>query len=136
MKIEANPFVAASKIEIDGPFIGREVDFKYVVSQMEAAQPTSINIVGDKKLGKSCLLYRFSQVWENLVGKPDKYVVIYLSCDNVLESRENSFYQHIAETLCASNHVPKDSELFAAMQVDDWTREKQLLKPTMKFFPA
>ncbi|MCK5876675.1 MAG: TniB family NTP-binding protein, partial [Candidatus Marithrix sp.] len=124
MNREANPFVAASKIDFDGPFIGRKDDLKYIVLQMEAAQPTSINIVGDKKLGKSCLLYRFSQVWEHhLIGKSDKYVVIYLSCENVLESHENSFYQHIAENLCASSHVAKDSELFAAMQVDDWTRE-------------
>ncbi|EDN70903.1 conserved hypothetical protein [Beggiatoa sp. PS] len=118
-----NPFVAAAKIEIGGPFVGRKDDFEYIVSQMNGAQPTSINIVGDKRLGKSCLLYRFAQIWETLVPEPSKYVVIYLSCENVLETRENSFYQHIATELCANSHVNPESEHYQAMQMPEWSRE-------------
>jgi len=118
-----NPFVAAAKIELGGPFVGRKDDFEYIVSQMTGVQPTSINIVGDKRLGKSCLLYRFAQIWETLVPEPSKYVVIYLSCDNVLETRENSFYQHVAAKLCVSSYVSQDSQLYQAMQVTEWNRE-------------
>ena len=121
MNREVNPFVAASKIESNGPFIGREDDFKYIVGLMEGVQPTSINIVGDKRLGKSCLLYRFSQFWEHLVGKSDKYVVIYLSCGNLAKTQE--FYQHVSEKLYTNNHVNENSELYNSMQTADWNKE-------------
>jgi hypothetical protein len=62
----SNPFVAAGKIEIGGPFIGRTEALNYIVDRMRIP-PTSVSVVGEKRLGKTSLLYYFSQTWAERV---------------------------------------------------------------------
>ncbi|MEH2142915.1 hypothetical protein [Nostoc sp.] len=54
-----NPFVAAGMIEDPRLFIGRKEELHAIASRMKGDQPTSINIVGDKHIGKSSLLHYF-----------------------------------------------------------------------------
>ncbi|MEK8020703.1 MAG: hypothetical protein VSS75_027870, partial [Candidatus Parabeggiatoa sp.] len=51
------PFIAAGKIEIGGPFIGRTEELNYIVNRMRSSHPTSVSVVGEKRLGKTSLLY-------------------------------------------------------------------------------
>jgi len=114
----ANPFVTSGLLEIGEPFVGRYDEFYQLVFHMTGAQATSVNLIGDKHLGKSCLLYRFTKIWGNLVPEDDKYVVVYLSFADDRDTNEKRFYQHIAEELCAQ--VDKHSQLYAAMKVKHW----------------
>jgi hypothetical protein len=66
---------------------------------MSGVQPTSVNVVGDKRIGKSSLLYHFSQTWEQRVPEPSRYVVIYLSLQDADCHSEIGFYQAVAEAL-------------------------------------
>ncbi|MDM8558717.1 TniB family NTP-binding protein [Candidatus Parabeggiatoa sp. HSG14] len=120
----ANPFVTSGHIEIGGPFVGRRDNLQHLIHNMIADQPTSINVIGNKNLGKSCLLYRFSKTWKNWIDeqKHSQYVVIYLSFGNERGTRENRFYQYIAEELAAQ--VDNNSELYQAMHIKQWNREK------------
>jgi hypothetical protein len=59
---------------------------------MSGVQPTSVNVVGDKRIGKSSLLYHFSQTWEQRVLEPSRYVVIYLSLQDADCHIEEEFY--------------------------------------------
>jgi uncharacterized protein len=51
------------------------------MGMMTNAQPTSVNIVGDRRIGKSSLLYRICQSYENLVvsynRQPTEFIVVY-----------------------------------------------------------
>lgn len=95
----SNPFVAAGMIQETWLFVGRSLELQALVSRMTGAQPTSVNIVGAKRIGKSSLLYHFYLTWEQRVVDPSRYTVIYLSLQSVQCQCENNFYQTIAQEL-------------------------------------
>ncbi|MBK1989260.1 ATP-binding protein [Sphaerospermopsis aphanizomenoides BCCUSP55] len=97
-----NPFVAAGMIEDSRLFVGRQDELQAMVSRMTGAQPTSINIYGEKRIGKSSLLYHFFLTWEQRVQNPNRYVVIYLSLRDVNCQTEIGFYQAVAQGLSNS----------------------------------
>ncbi len=54
--LPSNPFVAAGMIEDPKLFVGRKDELQAIASQMSGVQPTSINLIGEKRIGKSSLL--------------------------------------------------------------------------------
>lgn len=94
-----NPFVAAGMIQEPWLFVGRNLELQALVSRMTGAQPTSVNVVGAKRIGKSSLLYHFYLTWEQRVVAPNSYTVIYLSLQSVQCQCENDFYKTIASYL-------------------------------------
>ena len=73
-----NPFVPTGMIEDTRLFVGRQEELRAIASRMTGVQPISINIVGDKRIGKSSLLNYFCLTWKERVKNPERYVVIYL----------------------------------------------------------
>ncbi|HLP88795.1 MAG TPA: ATP-binding protein [Nostocaceae cyanobacterium] len=112
-----NPFSASGMIDNLSLFVGRKDEIRQIISRMEGAQPTSINIYGEKRIGKSSLLYHFYLTWENLVQNPSRYVVIFLSLQNAQTWTENQFYQAVAEELLKSATVMNNSALSQPLQV-------------------
>ncbi|WP_199329047.1 hypothetical protein [Coleofasciculus sp. FACHB-1120] len=93
------PFVAGSKIEESWRFVGRKDELHTIASRMSGVQLTSVNVVDDKRIGKSSLLSHFSHTWEQRVLNPNRYVVIYLSLQDADCHTEEGFYQAVAEAL-------------------------------------
>ncbi|WP_353929827.1 ATP-binding protein [Okeanomitos corallinicola TIOX110] len=112
-----NPFVAAGMIEDSRLFVGRQDELQPMVSRMTGAQPTSINIYGDKRIGKSSLLFHFCQTWEQRVQNPSRYVVVYLSLRNVQCQAETQFYQAIAQELLSFSNVNNNQALSDPLRV-------------------
>ncbi|MEP0749605.1 TniB family NTP-binding protein [Coleofasciculus sp. FACHB-501] len=79
--------------------VGRKDELHAIASRMSGVQPTSVNVVGDKRIGKSSLLFHFSQTWEQRVSDSSRYVVIYLSLQDADCHTEKGFYQAVAEAL-------------------------------------
>ncbi|WP_448269470.1 AAA family ATPase [Nostoc sp. DSM 114159] len=97
--LPANPFVAAGMIEDPRLFVGRKDELHAIASRMKGDQPTSINIVGDKHIGKSSLLHYFVLTWQQRVLNNSNYVVIYLPLRGVDCQTETGFYEAVAEGL-------------------------------------
>ena len=102
--LPSNPFVAAGMIEDSRLFVGRIDELNAIASRMKGDQPTSINIVGEKHIGKSSLLHYFVLTWEQRVLNSSSYVVIYLALRGVDCQTETGFYEAVAEGLLS--HVP------------------------------
>jgi hypothetical protein len=83
-------------IQDPGLFVGRKDELLAIASRMSGAQPTSINFVGDKHIGKSSLLYHFFLTWEQRVQNPSRYLVIYLSLRKATCQTEAGLYHEIA----------------------------------------
>ncbi len=98
--LPSNPFVAAGMIEDPRVFVGRKDELHAIASRMKGDQPTSINIVGDKHIGKSSLLHYFVLTWQQRVlNNSNSYVVIYLPLRGVDCQTETGFYEAVAEGL-------------------------------------
>jgi uncharacterized protein len=111
-----NIFVAAGMIEDPRLFVGRKDEINAIVTRMEGVQPTSINVVGEKRIGKSSLLYHFFLTWEQRVQDVNRYVVIYLSLQSVQCQREKDFYQEIAQELLKRPTVQAKQSLCNLLQ--------------------
>ncbi len=121
--LPSNPFVAGGMLEDPRLFVGRKYELNALVSRMTGAQPTSINIYGDKRIGKSSLLYHFVQTWETRVADSSRYVVIYLSLQSASCQREEDFYLAVAQELISSSAVRKKPSLINALQVSPLNRQ-------------
>ncbi|MFP4102819.1 ATP-binding protein [Coleofasciculus sp.] len=101
-------------------FVGRQEELDRITARMVNDQPTSINIVGEPRIGKSSLLYHFFQTYEQRVqgaGKnPDNYVVVYLSLQGASCRQETSFYQAVAQVLLKRPVVQGNPGLVTPLQ--------------------
>ena len=112
----SNPFVAGPMLQNPQLFVGREEELRAIISRMRGSQPTSLNIVGERQIGKSSLLYYFFLTWQQRISQPEKYVVIYLSLKNANCQKEKNFYQAIAQKLLNCPSVKKESKLIGLLQ--------------------
>lgn len=96
------PFVAGPKITDLRLFVGRREVLQELASRMSAAQPMSVNLVGERRIGKSSLLYAFTQLWDQHIPRETRwraYVVIYLDLQEIRPRSTEHFYRAILEAL-------------------------------------
>jgi uncharacterized protein len=115
------PFIADKMLTEAQFFVGRQAEIKIVMGLMTNVQPTSVNIVGDRRIGKSSLLYRICQDYENLVvsynRQPTEFIAIYLSLADTRCKGVDKFYQAIADRLLARSSVRADPDLADLLRV-------------------
>ena len=115
------PFAAGSMITDPRFFVGRREELDFITSRLTGAQPTSINVVGEKRIGKSSLLYHLFLTYEQRVQRYGKkasdYAVIYLSLQQVQCQQETSFYQAVARELLNRPSVQNNSNLTDSLKV-------------------
>ena len=103
MPSDTAPFYAGSTISDPRYFVGYREQLDTITIRAISAQPTSINIVGKKRIGKSSLLYHFCQTYEQRIesrGKnPRKYLAVYLSLQQGNCQYKSGFYRVVAEEL-------------------------------------
>jgi uncharacterized protein len=115
------PFIADKMLTDSQFFVGRQAEIKFVMGMMTNVQPTSVNIVGDRRIGKSSLLYRICQNYKNLVVSCNRqhteFIVIYLSLADARCKGIDKFYQAIADRLLARSSVRADPDLADLLRV-------------------
>ena len=120
--LPSSPFVAGSKITEPRLFVGRKKELQAITSRMTAVQPVSVNVVGRRRIGKSSLLYHFSQTYEQWVPEPTRYVVIYLSLQDSRCQREDGLYQAVARELWHNLTVQRNPALIEPLRVKPFNR--------------
>ncbi len=103
------PFCAGPTISDSRYFIGYQAQLDTITARTVGAQPTSINVVGKKRVGKSSLLYHFCQTYEQRIESrnknPRNYLAVYLSLQQGNCQNKSSFYRVVAKEL--SNNLRK-----------------------------
>ena len=107
----ACPFVAGPMITTPSLFIGRKDILHGIATLMTGLQPTSINIIGERRIGKSSLLYHYFQTWEQRVAQANRCVVIYLSLQDAKCHSKQSFYRAVAKGLLQNPTVQARTDL-------------------------
>jgi hypothetical protein len=92
-------------------FVGRREELALLVRRMDGAQPTSVNVVGERRMGKSSLLYHFFQTWEQRVSSPSRFVVVYLDLQAKTPPNEATFYQALGRALARQPAVQRVESL-------------------------
>ena len=121
------PFIAGPALQNSQSFVGRQEALDSITSRSAAAQPTSINVFGKRKIGKSSLLYRFCETYEQRVQRygrnPSEFVAIYLSLQDAQCNKEANFYQAVADKLIDRPSVRGNPNLTAPLSGSSLDRQ-------------
>jgi AAA+ ATPase superfamily predicted ATPase len=118
-----SPFHVGSAIDDPRLFVGRQEILKLLRDRLTGAQPTSINIVGLRRTGKSSLLLHFANTYRQRVSNPDRFAVAYLSLQDAACNTQAKFYGSVAKVLSA-NISPEQRELQRILRVKEWEQVK------------
>lgn len=134
------PFVAGPMITEADLFVGRKKELEQMARWMSSRTPTSVNIAGGERIGKSSLLYRFSQMWQEDVQNA-RYMVIYLDLASAGCEHKDGFYKAVAENLLKYPFVQGQQALNQLLQATSfngqtfseaiWECQRQGLLPVL-----
>lgn len=105
-----NPFLNRKMIRDTRYFFGREKEITTIYSRIGAARPQSVSIVGERRIGKSSLLYYLYKE-ENLCAHlrdPDTYIVIFIDFQEKRRVSLNEFFTSLFDGLKkhGKNRIP------------------------------
>jgi uncharacterized protein len=113
------PFFVGGMITDLRFFVGRDEEIRFVMGAIANAQPMNVNLVGEKRSGKSSLIQMICQSYESRVGtygrRAEEFVVVYLSLKRADCRSPNDFYQTIAQKLLERSVVQVQPHLVAAL---------------------
>ena len=99
--IEPNPFIVGNPIRSEKMFFGREDDFRYVRTKLEAAsQGVVIVFCGERRVGKSSILY---QVMNGRLG--DRFIPVFVDMQEMVISSDAEFFTRISRLISESVSV-------------------------------
>jgi hypothetical protein len=96
-------------------FVGRREELSLLAHRMDGAQPTSVNVVGERRIGKSSLLYHFFQTWEQRIDHSSRFVVVYLDLQAKTPPTEAAFYKDLSWALKQQPAVQRVDSLHRAL---------------------
>jgi uncharacterized protein len=76
-----NPFTYGGRITNPAQFIGRGKELRDIFSALETAssgQLQHVQVVGERRIGKSSLLYYITQIYKQRLTQPEKYRFVYV----------------------------------------------------------
>ena len=117
------PFVAGPKIKELNRFAGRREELKFLADRMSGSQPVSVNVVGERRIGKSSLLYHFWQTWSQRVAASARFAVFYTDLQQDDPASEDAFFQLVAKLLLTRSTLCQDSQVQAALSATPFTRQ-------------
>jgi ligand-binding sensor domain-containing protein len=93
--IEPNPYLVGNPIRTEKMFYGREDDFRYVRTKLEAAsQGVLIVFCGERRAGKSSILY---QVSNGRLG--ERFIPVFVDLQEMVVSSDSEFFARVARLI-------------------------------------
>jgi len=105
MNVTPNPFTNRGVITDPGDFIGREAQLAEIIARLRGMQ--SVSVVGERRIGKSSLLYHLAQTGARRLGD-ENYRFVYFDLQDARFHTANRFFQTILQHLDAASDVIKD----------------------------
>lgn len=124
------PFSASSMIKDSRFFVGREYALQVLLDNMTGVQPTSVDVYGERRVGKSSLLYHFFSEWSSKVGNPTGYGVAYVDLQGEDCSTASRFFAVVTKELQRAMNLPLRHSVhdFASFRetLQDWRQQGRL----------
>ncbi len=95
--ISSTPFTFGNPIKTPERFIGRKAEIRRITSRLLSSAHESTSIVGERRIGKTSLLYYLSnpEVATELGLTEDKYCIAYIDFQGLLEITPTKFWNRV-----------------------------------------
>jgi serine/threonine-protein kinase len=94
-----NPYLTRTAIKDDRGFFGRSRELSTIFSRIDAGEPQSVSIVGERRIGKSSLLRALLRCRQSFLRRPDEYVFVYLDLHETAHSGVTEFFSALIDEL-------------------------------------
>jgi serine/threonine-protein kinase len=93
----ANPYLNRTAIRDDRGFFGRQKELATIFSRIDAGEPQSVSIVGERRIGKSSLLRAVLRRRQSFLRRPDEFVFAYLDLHEKVHGDVSHFFSALLE---------------------------------------
>jgi tRNA A-37 threonylcarbamoyl transferase component Bud32 len=97
-----NPYLNRTAIRDDRDFFGRRREMTTIFSRIEAREPQSVSIVGERRLGKSSLLRALVRRRTAFLDRADEFVFVYLDLQENMHGDASHFFSALIEEIALS----------------------------------
>jgi hypothetical protein len=93
----ANPFTFGNPIKEPGRFYGRKAEIRQIVNRLLSSAHESTSIVGERRIGKTSLLYHLSnpEVSLSLGLEADRFCLVYVDFQGLTDITPQRFWQRV-----------------------------------------
>jgi tRNA A-37 threonylcarbamoyl transferase component Bud32 len=104
-----NPYMNRVMIRDPAEFVGRKVEIEKVFSRIGAARPQSVSIVGERRIGKSSLLYHLSrpEVYAKNLTDPSRYVFVLVDLHGLGDLNVSEFFDLLLDEISAAAGISR-----------------------------
>jgi AAA+ ATPase superfamily predicted ATPase len=95
--MESNPFTFGNPIKAPERFVGRKAEIRQIASRLLSSAHESTSIVGERRIGKTSLLYHLSnpKIASSLGLTEDKYCIAYIDFQGLSEITPTKFWNRV-----------------------------------------
>jgi serine/threonine-protein kinase len=97
--IAANPYLNRTAIKDDRGFFGRRRELATIFSRIDAPEPQSVSIVGERRIGKSSLLRALVRRKHLFLRRADEFVFTYLDLHEKVHGDASDFFAALLQEL-------------------------------------
>ncbi len=92
-----NPYLNRVAIRRPAEFFGRSREVAKIFSRIGASRPQSISLVGDRRIGKSSLLYHISnpEVRARFLDRPESYAFVFIDLQQKRRLTASEFFREL-----------------------------------------
>lgn len=105
-----NPYTNRVMIKTPENFYNRKAEIKRIFSRIGSSRPQSISIVGDRRIGKSSLLYYIcnKNIRKKYLENPEKYIFAFFDFQEKKGMSVEQFFRIVTEKI--AEQLPEESE--------------------------
>jgi tRNA A-37 threonylcarbamoyl transferase component Bud32 len=97
-----NPYLNRTAIRDDRGFFGRSRELVTMFSRIDAGEPQSVSVVGERRIGKSSLLRALLRRKQLFLRRPDEYVFVSVDLHEKVHGEISHFFAVLIEGLALS----------------------------------
>ena len=99
MPLAENPYLNRTAIREDRDFFGRQRELTTIFSRIDAKEPQSVSIVGERRVGKSSLLRALLRRRTAYLNRSDECVFVYLDLQEKMHGDVSQFFAALLEEI-------------------------------------
>ena len=94
-----NPYLGRTTITDPNDFLGRREEIENIYERIKSKVPQSVAVVGERKMGKSSLLYYIYHERDKYLDNPEKYIFIFIDIQGVTINSRDEFFKLLLSRL-------------------------------------
>lgn len=119
-----NPYLGRTTITDPDDFFGRREEIENIYERIKSKVPQSVAVVGERKMGKSSLLYYIYHEKDKYLNNPEKYIFIFIDIQGVTINSRDEFFKVLLKRL-------RENENLREIIVEDKGNDHENVKETV-----